>query len=382
MKNNLFKLFLLFLMGISCFTIQAERYDPDSLRSLLNETRYILAKSYLEEARKEFKEDEDSLLADWHIGYAVVCSILEDQDTAFSSLQTALNIADKLESDYLNFKANTQLIELYRKNRMYERALFLIRKLNQNIKIKDPQLLSRFFHRAAAVYNETPQHYDYRLDQGYTDTAIALSELSLEISTQFGFENDQATSLNELGNIYERTGYLNEALAYYKQSINLWIDQKDIYLANAVKNLGSYYLRRNESDSALHYFKIVINILQECDMDHQIYADTYWGIKMAYEVKGDSMNFLRYDNIEAHHRKILYEEQMSKDIADLAIAYEVKQKELMLQEREKRLLKEQEQRRYIMILLALVAIVISVMVYFIFDSRRKKKQLNRALEKE
>ncbi len=370
---------LILLQGIN-ISAQNEAYNSDSLKSLMDESRFILARSYLQDTKELIPPEKDSIWAEWNIQYAVVNSLIDEHDTAFDAVRNAIQIAKDLNSDYLLFKANTQLIEQYRRNRLYDRALFLIREMRKDTQDKDPRTLARFFHRSAAVYNETPQHRN--IDQGYTDTAIALSELSLQISSQYGFENYQATSLNELGNIYERKGYLNQALNYYKMSIDLWIANQDIYLANAVKNLGSYYLRRNEADSALYYFNMVLKILENCDEDFQIYADTYWGIKKAYEAKGDSINYYKSNELESKYVIQLLEEQLERKLMDLSLAYEAKEKDLIIQERNQRLKKEKEQSQYILILLILTSISSIALIYFYFSSKKKNKELQELLQKK
>ena len=331
----------------------------------MNDSRFNAALEFLEKEKDKIREGEDSILAEWYIEHGVITSLLDKQDSAFSSLQNAIDISKRIRSKELEFKANTQLIELYRRNRLYEQALFLIRKLRDETPGKSPILVARFLHRSAAVYNETPQQME--VQGAFVDTAIALSELSLEISKRYGFKDFQSTSLNELGNIYERTGYFDKAWAYYIMSINLRLEKKDIYLANAVKNLGSYYLRRNIPDSALYYFNMVLEIIKDFDLDHQIYADTHWGLMKAYEAKGDSINYLKNKILEAKHASLLTEERLKKKIIDQSLEYEEKERRRLEEERLKKI---QEERRNNYILSGIGIFILFLLLLYLFKKRR------------
>ena len=364
---------LIYFIGIAYSSHSfSGNYDRDSLLNLLGKSAYDEALRYLEHFEDSMTAVDDSLKIEWLLDYNVVSSVINKTNESFKCIEEAIQIADKINSNHLSFKAKTHLIELYRKVQMRGEAIRLIRRERGKVKEQTEVLQSRFYHRAAAVYNEN--NYVNK-DPSYLDTAILYSNKSLEISIANDLYDYQATSFNELGNIYERMGKMSEALQVYDKSISLWENRNKLNYTNAIKNKGSYFLRQQEYDSAISYFKkVLFNTRDEKEV--LIKADTYQGLKKAYKAKGDSLNYLRSSSLEAHYVSLDVEQRLQNKIHDLSIAYEAKEKDILI-EKGKSLIRQEQQQNKIILFLVLLLIVILFGVFYVYLMARKK---NVALE--
>jgi tetratricopeptide (TPR) repeat protein len=89
---------------------------------------------------------------------------------------------------------------------------------------------------------------------------------------------------NQIGLIYERMGYLDDALLYYSRSLRLAIDLGDKSMqASVLNNIALIYRYKGELDKALGYFEESLRL----QTDEKAKAPTYNNIALIYEDKGD-----------------------------------------------------------------------------------------------
>jgi Predicted N-acetylglucosaminyl transferase len=96
---------------------------------------------------------------------------------------------------------------------------------------------------------------------------------------------------NEIGLIYEKMGYLDDALLYYSKSLSLAQDLGDKSMQAAVlNNIAVIYKDKDELDKALGYYEESLRL----KTDEKEKAPTYNNIAIVYYQKGDYQKAVEY----------------------------------------------------------------------------------------
>jgi tetratricopeptide (TPR) repeat protein len=105
------------------------------------------------------------------------------------------------------------------------------------------------------IYNQIGLIY-WRM--GYLDDALFYFSRSLSLARDLGNKSMQATALNGIANIYEKKDELDKALSYYEESLRLETDEKE--KATAYNNIALIYDRKGDYKKAVEYFQKAIEI--------------------------------------------------------------------------------------------------------------------------
>ncbi len=106
---------------------------------------------------------------------------------------------------------------------------------------------------------------------------------------------------NQTGIIYEKMGYLNDALLYYSRSLSLARDLGNKSMqVSALNNMAGIYYKKGELDKALGYLEESLWL----QTDEKAKATTYNNIATIYDKKGDYQKAVEYlqKAIEIHER--------------------------------------------------------------------------------
>jgi tetratricopeptide (TPR) repeat protein len=96
---------------------------------------------------------------------------------------------------------------------------------------------------------------------------------------------------NQVGIIYEKMGYLDDALLYYSRSLGLARDLGNKSMqANILNNIASIYRYKGELDKALGYLEESLWL----QTDEKAKATTYNNIATIYDKKGDYQKAVEY----------------------------------------------------------------------------------------
>jgi len=95
----------------------------------------------------------------------------------------------------------------------------------------------------------------------------------------------------EIGLIYWRMGYLDDALLYYSRSLSLAIDlENESMQATALSSIAGIYLNKGELDKALDYYEESLRL----QTNEKGKVPTYNGIAIIYDQKGDYQKAVEY----------------------------------------------------------------------------------------
>jgi tetratricopeptide (TPR) repeat protein len=114
------------------------------------------------------------------------------------------------------------------------------------------------------IYNQIGFIY-WRM--GYLDDALLYYSRSLSLARDMGDKSMQATVLNNIANIYEKKDELDKALGYYEESLRLTTDEKE--KAITYNNIAIIYVNKSEYQKAVEYFQKAIEISERYGAYHE-----------------------------------------------------------------------------------------------------------------
>ena len=367
---------LLLCFACSAFS-KSISYPKDSIEKLVAEGNYEEALTFMNKIESTIPNDNYKQRYQWLLDYSKVNSLLYSADSSYQSIFKAIDLAKQHDNLNLELKAKSVLLELYRKMQMFDAAFVLVKEERRRLLEASDTIKSYFFHRAAANYNEATYILN---DSSLLDTAISLSLNSLKYSTKHDLIDDQATSYNELGNLYERKSELDSAEFYYRKAISLRKDKPSTDYANLVINYGNYFLRLQELDSAINYYLVGVRFLSKSD-EKRIVMDAYEGLRKAYYSKGDSLKHLRYALLLKETEHILDRKTFMNRIYELDKAMQTEKKDALIRETKIQIQAQEKQERLFIIAISLLVSVLGILLFFYGFVKRKNNTL-RTLVKE
>jgi tetratricopeptide (TPR) repeat protein len=130
------------------------------------------------------------------------------------------------------------------------------------------------------IYNQIGLIYH---KMGYLDDALLYYSRSLSLARDLGSRSEQATLLNNIATIYNYKGELDKALSYYEESLRLQTNEKD--KATIYNNIALIYGERGDYKKAVKYFQKAIEIVERYGDYHRVsqwklnLGDTYRKMK-------------------------------------------------------------------------------------------------------
>ncbi len=105
------------------------------------------------------------------------------------------------------------------------------------------------------IYNQTGIIYE---KMGYLDDALLYYSRSLGLARDLGNKSMQANILNNIASIYRYKGELDKALGYLEES--LWLQTDEKAKATTYNNIATIYDKKGDYQKAVEYFQKAIEI--------------------------------------------------------------------------------------------------------------------------
>src|SRR5690606_766708 len=324
----------------------------------------------LKKALTEFKQSNDTLAADalkeLAITYRQKGMYAEALKTAFEEYDLRKKIADdgmtlgallNVGYTYDRMKEFKTAIE------WYEKAILKAKKLN------DDFLLGRTYGLIGIAYDELGE-YDKALENNFK---------AIEY-----YQKAEATGavkiwLSNIGNTYTKLGDYENAEKYILQS--LAIEAKtNAELLTAV-NLGKIYLETNRFEKAQKVLDSTLVLIQKMD-EKRILSEAYFRLHELRKKQNNYKEALEYYQKYKENEDILLNEAKAKQINEMSIQYDIKEKENQILEQRAVIAENSlkiEQKNF-QVILAFSLFITSVLLGYLFFYRQKQKAVR--LEKE
>jgi tetratricopeptide (TPR) repeat protein len=158
---------------------------------------------------------------------------------------------------------------------------------------------ARDYRRAIEAGKRAVQKYPNNIDAhfclGASYRMVGEFKLALEhlkrAESLTSDKEDLMRIYNQIGIIYEKMGYLDDALLYYSRSLRLAIDlENESVQASVLNNIAGIYYNKGELDKALGYLEESLRL----KTDEKEKATTYNNIAVIYDKKGDYQKAVEY----------------------------------------------------------------------------------------
>lgn len=284
-------------------------------------------------------------------------------------------IPDSLADDI-----NLRIVETYRINREFTKAIELIRLI-----IQKPTTLPLYQayanNRMAALYDAIPG----LTFQQRVDSIKKYSETTISIASTYGFTRIMATSQNELASLYRLNNYnLNLAQEFGLKALNNFIASED--MRNAVNSsivLSDIYLRQGKSRMALTPCYQALTLL-EIERNEDMFLRVYLQLAKVHALLGEHEVAYEFLSVGRLIEILVVQSQMDSRIAEMSARYSLELKETEIAHG-KQVIKSQNQRTlYLTLFFVLILIAFMFIVLYLWMMKRnitQKHQLDKAENK-
>ncbi|MBL7104229.1 MAG: tetratricopeptide repeat protein [Bacteroidales bacterium] len=217
------------------------------------------------------------------------------------------------------------------------------------------------------------------------DKALEYYNKAYDISKSLNDKESMASCLNNIGTVYSNLENYNKALEFYLNSYKLNLEIGDKWsMANNCRNIGGIYMNQDKFELSLEYFNKALKISKKIKARDLILI-CYESLSDLYASQNNYQKSLEYYILYFNTHDSIFNDETSKQIAELQTKYETEKKE-----KEIELLKKNEQIQKLAIkkqkILRNSFIVgfalIFILVIVILRNLHRKKQSNRIIATE
>lgn len=350
-------------------------------------TNYLKLKIYKELTKDSIANSVEKSLVDtipydslnaYQKGYKLIA-----QGQSSEGMLLLLDFMDKYGKtipDSLADDINLRIVESYRINREFTKAIELIRLI-----IQKPTTLPLYQayanNRMAAIYDAIPG----LTFQQRVDSIKKYSETTISIASAYGFTRIMATSQNELASLYRLNNYnLKLAQEFGLKALNNFIASGD--MRNAVNStivLSDIYLRQGKSRMALTPCYQALTLL-EIERNEDMFLRVYLQLAKVHALLGEHEVAYEFLSVGRLIEILVVQSQMDSRIAEMSARYSLELKETEIAHG-KQVIKSQNQRTlYLTLFFVLILIAFMFIVLYLWMMKRnitQKHQLDKAENK-
>lgn len=324
---------------------------------------YKKALEYHREAlkiRQEMDNKIDMAASFGNIG--VVYSAIGQYDKALEYQLKALRIRLELDDKLGISVAFNSLGTIYSRLRDNDKALEYFLK---SLKIKE-EIGYRFgmvssLEGIGKIYTELK---DY-------DRALKFLLRSLRLKEEIGDKRRISSSLSSIGDIYLSMKDFDKALEYYTHSLK--IEEKigdELVLSASLNKIGLVHIKLKEFNKALFFLNKSLKIARRINANETI-KSVYFNLSDLYVRQGDYRSALKYYKLYAKTNDEIFNENSSRQIAEMQTRFETLEKE-----KEIEILKKNNRIQQLIVnrqkLIRNVAVIVSMLLLIIFFQFFKK----------
>lgn len=356
-----------------------EKTTIEKADSCFNANNYEKAVEYYNEAIVQIDKSSIEERSEIYIRLGYIYKILENFDDALLVYEKLMAVVKKIKNSDLSIRIKVGYAELLRSLNECQKSKEIIDGIKIDEFISDLKLttIASYYDRYAAIINQC---------FGDLEESLVFSEKALVYARKSKSNYHIATSLNEMGYIYEHIRSANAAIPYYEEALKLWGEERfGRYSSNACLNLSRCYNKEKKVELSLFYadkglkivgthnwFRVLVPLYSEkisC-----LIQSGRW--KEAYEVSG------LYHDAAISMRS----QEWSNKVASVKGELELERKESeLLNERTKFehaetiIEKEREIRRSLIYIIIIVLLLTLVALFFYVKLKRLNSKLKNTL---
>lgn len=293
-----------------------------------------------------------------------------DYDQALANLLESLRISEEEGFKKGIAYASLNIGAIFASGRNYNDSLglpYYLRALEICREIGDQKCVAYAINNIALVYTNLVQ-YDQALD--YHHQSLALKQAAQD---KIGI----ASSLGNIGDIYELKGEHETSLPFRKQALEVAREVNNPSgLIHSLLDLGKNLFLLERFDDAAPYLDEALS-LSESTNSFQLQSGTYLYLYQFYLAKQDNKRALEFYLLHTAIRDSIYNENSSRQIAQMKTLYDTEQKEAAITRltNEKTIqsleLNKSENLKWFFIVAFFLILLMTVFIFYAFKQKQK-----------
>jgi len=293
-----------------------------------------------------------------------------DYKNALEHYLKCLDISNKLNHLFAMSSSLYNIGYIHEKLENYKNALYYYKKaLKLNNESKDIYRTSITIARIGFIYSQQSQF----------DKAIENEYEAIKISNQVGATENIAEAYMILGFCYHSLNKQDSSIYFYKKALVLIKNFGDErYLSACYQNIAASLMAKNDYINAIEHLKKSIKLNIENNIYGQL-SDSYVEIAKAYQKIGDFKNAAYNYNKHNILSDSLDAQDSRRQIIEMEIKYQVKEKEAQLELQKTQLDLNNTKilnQKYQNIATAIIAFLLLLTAILVFINLQRRKQTN------
>ncbi|MCK6648517.1 MAG: tetratricopeptide repeat protein, partial [Bacteroidia bacterium] len=204
-------------------------------------------------------------------------------------------------------------------------------------------------------------------DTTKADQAINYYQMALNLHKEMGNNYDYAGTLDNIGNVYYRTGNFQKAIDHYKQSLPYYLKENNFQdIVTGYSNIGAALQMQKKFAEAEMYLMKALEMTDTLDLPPAA-MNTKLNLSSLFENQGDYKKALDYYKQYTAVKDSIYNDENKKELMRHEMDYEYEKKAALVkaeQDKKEALAEKEKQKQYI--ILAAVALVLLIVLIFSF----------------
>ena len=374
MLANFKKIYLIiFFLFIQIGNVSSNNW-LDSAATASQQQDYFSEIEYYKSWLKNNTNPVDSLSIEVMLKLAYAYRLTNNMKMCLKAVGIARDYSQKIDNEFLYLKSTISLAEYNRVLTKLQSSLEILNDMDKRSLQKYPDLLARYYHRKAAVFNQFENPY---LDS-YFDSTLENSLLSLNVSKAIAFNDALGTSYNEIAFAYERKEMFEEAIPYYDSAAYYLKNESFINYINSKANGARLQYFLGNFQASIDSSNNVLTLLENHDLPNLKYP-LYFYIGKSYLKLGDTLKAYENKNYRLQYFIDYLEGVKQKEIFQLSVEYEVLDKNKTIEINKLELKKESQKKILLSILLLMTLLILILIILIYIKLNRANKKLKQLL---
>ncbi|MBN4061979.1 tetratricopeptide repeat protein [Bacteroidales bacterium AH-315-I05] len=225
--------------------------------------------------------------------------------------------------------------------------------------------------------------------QGDLEIALDYLQQSVKMYEKLESKHGIALCLNNIGQLYSEQNKYDKAIDHYKQSLKIREKLGDKQgVTSCLNNIGALYSKLGLYEKAIESNESSLVIAKEIDAKRNI-KNAYQNLSNIYSKQNNYKKAYEYFQLYAEINDSMFNEESTKQIAEMQTKYETEKKEkeneLLKKENEKQAAiaaAESRRQRMVIYFVAAVALAVALIAFVMYRRFREKQIANLQLKRK
>lgn len=347
-----------FCVFYSFFLVAQER-EKVANNHEFQDSIFYLFKDQLEIAKKK---SDSILISEKYIQLGDYFQLSEVYGEAIEQYNLALKITTKNNQDSLNILLNNRIAHIYLTLKNYEKA--------KNILLNNIDKAQQVKQTKSEAVAEGILGSCLEKEGNYLE-ALTHQKNSLKLFEEIKDQEGIAVVNENIGSIYEDLTQFNLAHEYFEKSLRYFETQNGVQQINVLNNIGDVYRKTGEYKKALSYTEKAL-ALAEVYKDHHQIESAHRDLAKNYALQQNHAKAYLHLSVYSDLKEEQFLKQNFRQLNVLQTIYETEQKETQIE-----LLTKQNtinEANHNFMLLGGVALLFLIGVSFFFINRKRKEK--------